>query len=157
MQLLTVYTREDYIFENNLILSLIQDRVSENMCYLECKRKEKYLFGNIFQNSIYNTNGVLAVADVHFNSYGIKPKMLYSLKRFTYTLQPANPFHTIEFTVSGDERLCLVSYSVNNPAHIKSAYFYCNFDNLLMVRWNIDLLFQMIYSSRCMDEKKFEK
>ncbi len=148
MQLLTVYTREDFIYDEDLRLSLIQDKLSENKCHLECKRNGYILFENHFDSSIYRMSDVLPIAETQLKSFGVAPKLQYSVKKFTYLLHPSKPFYSVEFVVSGDRNVCAVTYSINNSHHNKSTYFACNYYDILMVRNCIDSLFQLVYQWR---------
>lgn len=157
MQLLTVYTREEFIYNEDLRLSLIQDKLSENKCHLECKRNGYILFENYFDSSIYRINDILPIAETQLKSFGVAPKLQYSVKKFTYLLHPSKPFYSVEFVVSGDRNVCAVTYSINNSHHNKSTYFNCNFDDFIMVRRCIDMLFQAVYQSRNIESKKNKK
>ena len=157
MQLLTVYTAEDFFYEDKIKVSLKQDKISENICYLECKRDGRILFEISLHSGIYTNDGVGAVIASQFKMFGINSEFLYSVKRFTYILQPSKPFRSVEFVVSGNKNVCTVTYSVNDSVYSKSAYFFADFNNLVMVRFGIDNLFQMVCQSRTYKKEKFKK
>lgn len=157
MQLLTVYTEEDFFYEDKIKVSLKQDKISENICYLECKRREKILFEISLYSGIYTDIGVEAVIESQFKIFGISSKFLYSTKRFTYILQPSNPFRSVEFIISGNKSICAVTYSVDDSLYSKSAFFFADFENLWMVRCGIDNLFQTICQCRTYKKGKSKK
>lgn len=154
MGLLSVYTREDFIYEDKIKVSLIGDKISENICYLECKRRGKVIFVIVVKSSIYHNLGVDALIEMQFRLYGISAKLLYSEKRFTYILQPTIPFHTVDFVICGDKNLCAVTYTINNSAFSKSMYLFADYSNLLMLRYFTDSLFWSILQSKVEIKKK---
>lgn len=141
MQLLTVYTEEVFFYENKVRVSLKQDKLSENLCYLECKRDGKIIFMISVKSSIYNSLGVDALIEMQFKLFGISEKMLYSEKRFTYILQPATPFHSLKVIVCGEKDICFVTYAIDGSPYSKSLYLYVDYENILFLRQYADCIF----------------
>lgn len=148
MQMLTVYTYEDFYYSDDIVVTLKQDKLAVNLCHLECRRNDYFIFEFSIETSIYNLYGVQAVIEMKLKEYGITSEFQRSVKRFRYLLNPAEPFYTVEFVVEGNKEICLVTYSIGTSNYYKNASFLGDFNNFVHVRNSIDILFQQVYKSR---------
>lgn len=145
--LLTVYTRETFYYEEDIVVCVMQDRFDENICRMCCRRKGHIVFSIILDSSIYSLDGVEAIIAMQFQMYGVSAKLITSVKRFTYVLQPAMKFHYIDFEVSGNKDCCFIRFYRDESAHSKTCYMQVNYDDIKLLRYNIDCLFWSLFNN----------